>query len=733
MDLTAARKLLVQEARELLSAMETALLEIESEGQTSERINAAFRAAHTIKGSAGLFALDLIVNFTHVMESVLERVRNGSVTLDDKLASMLLRCGDYLGQLVDAVDADDITTDPDPVIRAELIARLEQVLGGSTLPVEKVATAVAAHEAPLDVDSEGQQLGNENWHLSLRFDEGVLRNGMDPLSFIHYLAGFGKIVHLHTLVDALPEVAAFDAEVCYLGFEIDLLADTDKQSLENVFEFVRDESRIRILPPHARMAEFIAFIEAMPEASQRLGEILVSGGTLTQHELSQALALQATSKERLGKVLVEEKMVAAPVVAAALSKQKQAEDRRGQEQRVVKVEAGKLDALIDLVGELVIASAGARLLAERSRKGPQADSFVEALGEVAQLVEQIRDGALNLRMIPVGEVFQRFPRVVRDVSQELGKKIDLVITGADAELDKSMVDKLADPLMHIVRNAIDHGIEQVAERIVAGKAEQGQVHLNAYHESACIVIEVSDDGRGLDSARIRAKAVERGLIEHDAVLNEQDIFQLIFQPGFSTAEQVTNLSGRGVGMDVVKRGVEQLRGDIEISSTPGAGSTFRIRLPLTLAIIDGFQVAIGNSSFVIPLDVIVECADMPAQSGSQNLLNLRGEPLPYVRLRDIFGMPPLQGGRESLVVVECSNQRGHQRAGLVVDRLHGEFQAVIKPLGQLFHGVEGISGSTILGDGSVALIVDVPTLIQLSNTADARFKGSQQESAFDPS
>jgi len=733
MDLTAARKLLVQEARELLSAMETALLEIESEGQTSERINAAFRAAHTIKGSAGLFALDLIVNFTHVMESVLERVRNGSVTLDDKLASMLLRCGDYLGQLVDAVDADDITTDPDPVIRAELIARLEQVLGGSTLPVEKVATAVAAHEAPLDVDSEGQQLGNENWHLSLRFDEGVLRNGMDPLSFIHYLAGFGKIVHLHTLVDALPEVAAFDAEVCYLGFEIDLLADTDKQSLENVFEFVRDESRIRILPPHARMAEFIAFIEAMPEASQRLGEILVSGGTLTQHELSQALALQSTSKERLGKVLVEEKMVAAPVVAAALSKQKQAEDRRGQEQRVVKVEAGKLDALIDLVGELVIASAGARLLAERSRKGPQADSFVEALGEVAQLVEQIRDGALNLRMIPVGEVFQRFPRVVRDVSQELGKKIDLVITGADAELDKSMVDKLADPLMHIVRNAIDHGIEQVAERIVAGKAEQGQVHLNAYHESACIVIEVSDDGRGLDSARIRAKAVERGLIEHDAVLNEQDIFQLIFQPGFSTAEQVTNLSGRGVGMDVVKRGVEQLRGDIEISSTPGAGSTFRIRLPLTLAIIDGFQVAIGNSSFVIPLDVIVECADMPAQSGSQNLLNLRGEPLPYVRLRDIFGMPPLQGGRESLVVVECSNQRGHQRAGLVVDRLHGEFQAVIKPLGQLFHGVEGISGSTILGDGSVALIVDVPTLIQLSNTADARFKGSQQESAFDPS
>ncbi len=744
MDLTAARKMLVQEARELLSAMETALLEIESEGQTSERINAAFRAAHTIKGSAGLFALDLIVSFTHVMESVLERVRNGSVTLDDKLASMLLRCGDYLGQLVDAVDADDITTDPDPVIRAELIARLEQVLGNNTLPAAKTATEVVTHQAQLDVDTDGQQLGNENWHLSLRFDEGVLRHGMDPLSFIHYLTSFGKIVHLHTLVDALPEMASFDAEACYLGFEIDLLADTDKQTLENVFEFVRDESRIRILPPHARMAEFIAFIEAMPEASQRLGEILVSGGTLTQHELSQALALQATSKERLGKVLVEEKMVAAPVVAAALSKQKQAEDRRGQEQRVVKVEAGKLDALIDLVGELVIASAGARLLAERSRPelnvhshtNSQGDSFVEALGEVAQLVEQIRDRALSLRMIPVGEVFQRFPRVVRDVSQELDKKIDLQITGADTELDKSMVDKLADPLMHIVRNAIDHGIEQVDARIAAGKAEQGQVRLNAYHESACIVIEVSDDGRGLDSTRIRAKAIERSLIAHDDVLSEQDIFQLIFQPGFSTAEQVTNLSGRGVGMDVVKRGVEQLRGDIEISSAPGAGSTFRIRLPLTLAIIDGFQVAVGDASFVIPLDVIVECADMPAQSGAQHLLNLRGEALPYVRLREIFGMPPLQGGRESLVVVECSNQRGHQRAGLVVDRLHGEFQAVIKPLGQLFHGVEGISGSTILGDGSVALIVDVPALIHLSNEAEVCTKnmpgGLARDLALDP-
>jgi two-component system, chemotaxis family, sensor kinase CheA len=729
MDMKAARRMLVEEARELLASMEAALLDIEAEGQTPERINAAFRAAHTIKGSAGLFGLDLIVSFTHVMESVLDRVRAGSLALDGRLASLFLRCGDYLDQLIDAVDADAADIDPDADCRSQLLIHLQALLGEhGPSATGQLTTSEAQLDRDDDSAGEGQVLGNENWHLSLRFNHDVLRNGMDPLSFIHYLSTFGKIVHLHTVVDELPEASNLDAEACYLGFEIDLIADTDKQTLEDIFEFVRDDSRIRILPPHARMAEFIAFIEALPEdlsaSPQRLGEILVRGGTLTLHELEEALALQAVkssapadARTPLGSLLVEEQMVAAPVVAAALTKQKKLEEKRTQEQRVIKVEASKLDTLIDLVGELVIASSGARLLADRA----QQTVLVEALSEVTQLVEQIRDGALNLRMIPIGEVFQRFPRVVRDVSLELDKKIDLLITGADTELDKSMVDKLADPLLHIVRNAIDHGIEPVAEREASGKPVQGQIRLNAFHDSGCIVIEISDDGRGLDTERIRAKAVERGLIAEDAALSEQETFQLIFLPGFSTAAQVTNLSGRGVGMDVVKRGVEQLRGEIEISSKPGAGSTFRIRLPLTLAIIDGFQVAVGDSTFVIPLDMVVECADMTPSSGAQRLINLRGEPLPYLRLSEIFDTPTLQEGRESLVVVEY----GHQRAGLVVDCLLGEFQAVIKPLGQLFRGIKGISGSTILGDGSVALILDVPSLIQ-SGTTSAAASGSER-------
>jgi two-component system chemotaxis sensor kinase CheA len=358
---------------------------------------------------------------------------------------------------------------------------------------------------------------------------------------------------------------------------------------------------------------------------------------------------------------------------------------------------------------MVIAAASARLLSSNLDN----PLLTEAMTELEALVEQIRDRALNLRMMPIGEVFQRFPRVVRDISKELGKKIDLVINGAEAELDKPMVDKLADPLVHIVRNAIDHGIDSVEERIAAGKPETGTVKLNAYHESGSIVIEISDDGRGLNTERIRAKAVERGLIAADAPLGAADIPQLIFEPGFSTAEHVTNLSGRGVGMDVVRRNIEQLRGSVEIESTPGQGSVFRIRLPLTLAIIDGFLVGVGKSSYVIPLDMVVECIDMTEEETSaskdgRSYLNLRGEVLPYLRLKELFEIDTPPAKRESVVVVKY----GPTRAGLVVDTLLGELQTVIKPLGKLFERMRCISGSTILGNGKVALILDVPNLVQ---------------------
>ena len=705
MDLEEARGTLIEEARELLDAMETALLQVESGGDINDAVNAAFRAAHTIKGSAGLFGLDSIVAFTHTSESVLDQVRSGELLIDDTLVTLLLDCRDYIGLLIDAVERNDDANDPDPHQRASLLDQLNTYLGH---PHTTTGIAATVQADPLERDSDALNVGNNYWHLSLRFSPDVLRNGMDPLSFLRYLGRLGEIIYIYTITDNLPAAAEMDAESCYLGFEIEFASEADKATIEGVFDFVRDESKIRILPPRAHIEDFIELIHALPESPRRLGEILLACGSITVAELNDILALQAGDEagKPLGSLLVEQRVVHAPVVAAALSTQKQAQEKKSTEQKFIKVEAGKLDQLITLVGELVIAGAATRLLA--SRGGDTA--MLETTAHLGTLVEGIRDSALDLRMVQIKEIFDRFPRVVRDVSKELGKRIELHVHGGDAELDKSMVDKLTDPLMHIVRNAIDHGIEMPDDREQLGKPPQGSIWLNAYHESGSIVVEIRDDGRGLNRDRIKAKAIERGLIAADAQLSDEEVWQLIFEPGFSTAEQVTNLSGRGVGMDVVKRNIQELRGEVELSSRAGQGTTLRIRLPLTLAIIDGFQVMVGDAVFVIPLELVVECADLGSHEILHDIVNLRGVPLSFIRLRQLFEIPPDAHLRESLVVV----QYGQARAGLVVDKLLGEVQAVIKPLGQLFRHARVISGSTILGDGRVALILDIPQLIHNS-------------------
>ncbi|GGP27173.1 chemotaxis protein CheA [Silvimonas amylolytica] len=700
MDMDMARDALVQESRELLSAMEAALLQIEDSGADSEAINAIFRAAHTIKGSAGLFAFNRIVSFTHIVESVLDRVRNGVLPIDNAMLSLLLNCGDYIAQLVDAIAARLEEVEPDPVRRAELEAQLNQLLDEQdTAPTHSAPAAAAVTHTAQEPTVSEDPVASPYWHLSLRFSADVLRMGLDPLSFLQYLGNVGTLLNLQTLPEGLPPLAQLDPEQAYIGFELDLQSEQDRAAIDGVFDFIRDDASILILPPHASMREYRALLAARNDP-QMLAALLAQG-TLTADEAARALLPEQETVEAVS--------VVAPVAAIEPAMKLPAnaprgdEKKGGYEQKFIKIEVSKLDQLIDLVGELVIAGAGASLIANR-RKDSQ---FEEAVQSIAELVEHIRDAALNLRMVPIGEVFQRFPRVVRDISHELGKEIDLVVTGADTELDKSMVERLSDPLMHIVRNAMDHGIEATDARLAAGKPLAGTLRLNAYHESGSIVIEVSDDGRGLNKARILAKAIERGLVSAEQVLSEREVFRLIFEAGFSTAEQVTNLSGRGVGMDVVKKNIESLRGEVEIVSTEGAGTTVRIRLPLTLAIIDGFQVMVNESVFVIPLDLVIECIDLAGLDGHHDIVKLRGEPLPFIRLRELFELPALEHGRESLVVV----QFGQQRAGLVVDRLLGEFQAVIKPLGELFSRIKSISGSTILGDGRVALILDVANLV----------------------
>lgn len=701
MDLDTARGALVQESRELLAAMEAGLLDIEQHGMSTDAINAVFRAAHTIKGSAGLFALNHIVSFTHVMENVLDRVRSNRLEMSEDLLSLLLRTGDYLNRMIDAIDAGQDDREPDPAEREELLLALTDYLPQENKHV--VSTATRA-ESAVEV-MEGESFGSDTWHISLRLSADVLRSGMDPLSFLRYLGKLGRIVYMNTMTDNLPVATAMDPETLYLGFEIEFESDAEKQTIENVFEFVRDDSVIRILPPRSKIDAYVAHIQALPETPQRLGEILIASGALTETELEQILALQTSAGERkppIGTLLIEEQVVHPGVVSAALTKQQEKTDKKQHEQRFIKVDVDKLDALINLVGELVIAGAGAQLAAKKD--GARASE--EATAIVGSLVESIRDAALSLRMVPIGEVFQRYPRVVRDISKDLGKKIELLISGAETELDKSMVEKLADPLTHIVRNAIDHGIESVEKRQANGKPMTGTLRLHAYHDSGSIAIEISDDGAGLNKDKIRSKAVERGLISAEQQLSDDEIYRLIFEPGFSTADQITNLSGRGVGMDVVKKNIDALRGEVEVESRPGQGATVRIRLPLTLAIIDGFQVSVAGASFVLPLEMVKECADLVSADVFRNIVNLRGEPLPFIRLRDLFALEGESPSRESLVVV----QYGGQRVGLVVDQLVGELQAVIKPLGALFRDMRGISGTTILGNGQVALILDVPNL-----------------------
>jgi two-component system chemotaxis sensor kinase CheA len=704
MDLELAMQTFLEEARELLGDMEGILLDIDPARADAEQLNALFRAMHTIKGSAGLFGLDDIVGFTHQAENLLDQLRDGQLRLDDELVGLLLRCHDHVKLMIQALDDKaDLASLHD----AALLASLQAYLAAPHPAPTPAPEPTSAMEAQQEQEAPAALPPQEPWLLSLRFGPDVLRNGLDPSSFLRYLATLGSIEQIEAVSCNLPIGEDFDAETNYLRLEVLYRSDIDEQTLNEVFEFVREDSELHIWPlgrAGSHLAEACADAtpaeaEAVRLAWQRFGALDETDAQAV--DPAQPPAAEPEPPREAAEAIHEPPPPAAETMPAA------SESRRLHESKFLKVEAGKLDSLINLIGELVIAGAAANLLARRSQQ-PQ---LVESTLAIANLIEQIRAGTLSMRMVQIGEIFQRFPRVVRDVSRELGKDIQLHIVGAETELDKSMVEKLGDPLLHIVRNAIDHGIESPPIRQAHGKPATGNLWLNAYHESGSIVIEMADDGGGLDRQRILAKARERGLLGDEDEPPDSVVFQQIFEAGFSTADHVTNLSGRGVGMDVVKRGIEQLHGTIEIDSETGRGTTFRLRLPLTLAIIDGFLVDVGHSTFVLPLEAVVECIELPAdlpENGVHDCINLRGELLPLLHLGRFFELPPIAAARRNIVVA----QYGERKAGLVVDALQGEFQTVIKPLGTLFSALKAISGSTILGTGEVALILDVPALIQ---------------------
>ncbi|CAD2256370.1 MULTISPECIES: chemotaxis protein CheA [Xanthomonas] len=657
MDMNQLMQTFLAESRDLLEDMERHLLEAERGESSPDAVNAIFRAAHTIKGSGGLFDLPQLVGFTHVVESVLDLVRDDALTLSSELIALLLVCCDHIHALVETAadpahaDADALAAEAEP-----LLAQLQTYLQASACGV--TATALQ-HSTP------EKQSGY--WRITLKLFADALRYGNSPLKLIRNLRGLGSVESISTDVSQLPSFEALDPEANYLGFQILLRSDADRAAIEDVFEFVREDCDLEILSVPAPMDA-----SAVP-ASEPVAAAAPVVGTL------------------------------AAVPAAAPARAPQDTGARNTDARSIRVDADKLDRMIDLVGELIIAVAGTNANAQRTGDA----QLLESASILAGLVEEVRESALQLRMVKIGGTFSRFQRVVHDVARELGKDIALVVAGEDTELDKSVVEKIGDPLTHLVRNAMDHGIEPADVRVARGKPARGTVGLNAYHDSGSIVIQITDDGGGLNRDRILAKALERGLIEPGRQLSDREVFAMIFEPGFSTAEKVTNLSGRGVGMDVVKRNITALRGTVEIDSSAGVGTTISVRLPLTLAIINGFQVGVGKSVFVVPLDVVEECVEFTPDYAS-DYIDLRGSVLPYVRLRELFALGGRTPARESIVVI----RQGAQRFGLVVDTLLGEWQTVIKPLSKVFAQVKGISGSSILGSGDVALILDVPSLLQ---------------------
>lgn len=634
----------VSEAHEQIAAVEQLLLQLEGAPGDRALLDALFRCAHTVKGSAGLFGLDAVVGFTHHVETLLDQLREGELSLTPELSTLLLRCNDQIRHLVDeAGQAEDAE---DAAARAALVAQLA-ALGAGRSPAN--APSAAAPVPPS---------GRTRWRVAVVFGADTFRNGMDPLAILGYAAQQGRIESLACRAAQVPPLDTLDPETCHLAFDFEIETERGRAAVEDAFSFVSDDAAVEItaLPDGAPAAEAPAGAEAAPAA--RRSETPAAEGV-----------------------------------------------------RYIRVQADRLDAVINLLGELVIASAGATLMARQTRQG----ALLEANEQIGRLVEDIRNGTLQLRMVPIGESFSRFRRVVRDTAAELGKEVALEIVGGDTELDKSVVERIADPLMHLVRNALDHGLETPAQRLAAGKPAQGRLTLAACHESGSIVIRIRDDGRGVNRRRVLERAWERGLLEPGSVPPDAQIVQLVFAPGFSTAEQVTSLSGRGVGMDVVRSNIEALRGSVEIHSTEGQGSTIEIRLPLTLAIIDGFLVGVGTSKFVFPLETVVEvienrATDTTMDARGRSVIELRGRVLPVLSLRRLYGLDDAAPPRCSVVVI----RNGAQRFGVLVDVLLGQHQTVIKPLGRMFRSLRGMSGSTILGNGEVALIFDVASLSQLA-------------------
>jgi len=718
-----------EEAYELLNDLERILLILEDNPESQEDIAAVFRVMHTVKGSAGMFGFTEVARFAHEVESTLDAVRNGKLPVTPQLVSLTLDARDHIREMLQepAAAGPKFTEVSDELIEKfrDHVASAHaqpgttpQAPDASLEELTGEAEGRLASNAPLNLalDSSDKKQGSNGmmgetrnhehpvtYRIAFKPGESVFVNGTNPVLLLDELAEMGELsVIVYT--EAIQPLGRLEPENCYVAWDLLLTTNRGRTVVRDVFMFVEDDSELTV--------ELIDEPEGDEDDHEyrRLGQILVDRGFA---EAGQVESI-AVRQRRLGEMLVEDGIDPRHVEAALVEQEHVERSRKKLQNELgsasVRVSSEKLDELVDLVGELVTLQA--RLTQTAVQVGHSGLTLVSE--NFDRLATELRDNTMSLRMVPIGTTFSKFKRLVRDLSHELGKQVDIKTIGAETELDKSVIDRLNDPLVHLIRNSMDHGIEKPADRAAAGKPIDANIFLKAEHSGANVIVTVEDDGAGLNRERIRARAEERGIIAPGQELNDSDIDELLFAPGFSTSENVTSVSGRGVGMDVVRREIEGLGGTVSIHSTPGEGTRIELAIPLTLAIIEGLLVQVGEAMYVFPLSAVGECIELNHQermnNGKRHFVANRGEVLPYVVLRDVFGVSGNESEIEQIVVVSSQGED----IGFVVDEVIGDHQTVIKNLGRLYRHIEGISGATILGDGSVALILDVQKLCSLA-------------------
>ncbi len=684
-----AKEIFREEAYELLEELSSTLLELEQQPDDLDLVGKAFRALHTIKGSGAMFGFDELAGFVHDIETVFDRIRDGGLQVTKKIIDLTLASCDVIKSMV-SPDGEGFNAELQKQISEQFALMAEEKADtGDEESSPEEGTENAESEKPLTTH-----------RIRFRPEKDLFLSGTNPLLLLNELRDLGDC-SITGQTDEIPPFAEMDPENCYTYWDIIITTDRGMAAIKDVFIFIEDGCNLEIdtiKPETEDGAE-----------SKKLGEILVERGDVTPQTLDHALGAQ----KKIGEVLVETGTVGVGIVASALAEQEHVKRVQGERKQFevsssIRVAAGKVDTLVDLVGEMVTVQARLTQTAARE-KNPELTMIAE---EVERLTAELRDNTMSIRMLPIGTTFSKFKRVVRDLSAELGKDVALITEGAETELDKTVIERLGDPLMHLIRNCIDHGIEPPEAREAAGKPRQGTIYLSASHSGAHVVIQIDDDGAGMNTEAIRGRAIERDLIKPDAVLSDKEIFELVFAPGFSTAQKVTSVSGRGVGMDVVRQNIDALRGTIDISSDKSKGTTVTLKLPLTLAIIDGLLVQVASSYYVLPLSIVEECIELSREDieemHGKQVAKVRGELVPYVCLREHFSLDGSRPSLEQIAICELDDQR----VGFVVDSVIGGHQTVIKNLGKMYRNIDGLSGATILGDGTVALILDPGKLAQ---------------------